>query len=146
MSKPSVLAAAAAATLALALSLTAGAEQPNIEPGEWQYTNVTTFEGAMQLPEQRQVERECITPEQLAEGNAFLADTPDECQISNLSMTRDQMSYDIACREPDSEMNMNLQLQFMGNRVTGKVNGTIDNPAGEILMNVTIEGERLGEC
>jgi hypothetical protein len=134
------------ATLMLSVPHLVAAEQPNIEPGEWEYTNVTTFQGPMQMPDQRIVERECVTLEDLQQGEAFLAEIPDECQVSNMRIERDGMSYTMACAEDDAEMVMDVDMTFNGTRLSGNVSSTVGTPMGEMKMNVGIDGQRVGSC
>lgn len=133
--------------LVLSVPLAGYAETPNMEPGQWEYVNKTSFEGQMGIPDQEHNHSECVTLEQLERGRAFLEDMPDECEISNMEMGRSAMSYDMACTQPGgTRMDMNFDMQFMGDRVEGQVTGVMETPMGKMNMNVDVEGSRVGDC
>ncbi len=135
--------------LALVLSVpVAGyAEAPNVQPGQWEYVNKTSFEGQMGIPDQEHKHTECVTLEQIERGRAFLEDMPDECEISNMEMGRSALSYDMACTHPGgTRMDMAFDMQFMGDRVKGQVTGAMETPMGKMNMNVAVEGSRVGDC
>lgn len=133
--------------LLMCAPLSAAAQTPNVQPGQWEYTNVTSFEGEMGIPDQRHNHTECVTHEEIERGRAFVEDIPDECDISNMEMGHDGMSYDMACAHPDgSEMNMSFDMEFMGDRVEGIVTGAVDTPMGQMNMNISVEGEHVGDC
>src|SRR5699024_3837746 len=94
------------AALALGLATAAVAEAPNIEPGLWKSENNMTFSGDIPIPDQNQTSEECVTEEDIAEGEAFLDDV-DECEITHKDLRRDGMDYSMVCTLPDgSQMTM----------------------------------------
>lgn len=56
------------------------------------------------------------------------------------------MSYAMHCFESDVEMRMTLEMEFHGDRDSGEMKGSIDNPMGEMTMTIDIRGERVGDC
>lgn len=120
---------------------------PDVQPGQWEYKNAVSVEGPMAVPDQSDTYRECVTLEDIEEGEAFLEDMPDECEISNKEMSESGMSYDMVCQQPnDTRMDMSFDMQFMGDRVEGKVTGAMETPMGQMNMNIDVEGRRLGDC
>jgi len=135
------------AALLLGLASTAVADEtPNIEAGMWQYNNKVTFGPEFPLPDQEQSNEECVTAEEIEQGQAFLDDV-DECDITHKNVRRDGMDYAMTCTQPDgSEMTMEASMQFNGDSATGTVNGSMQTPMGEMTMNITMDGRRIGDC
>ncbi|WP_376692820.1 DUF3617 domain-containing protein [Wenzhouxiangella sp. EGI_FJ10409] len=135
-----------AAALALGLATVAVAETPNIEPGLWKYENSMTFSGDVPIPDQNQTSEECVTAEDIAEGDAFLDDV-DECEITHKDLRRDGMNYSMLCTQPDgTEMTMDAEMAFAGTTANGTIDGTMETPMGAMQMTITVTGERIGDC
>lgn len=133
--------------LALSVPLAGYAETPNVQPGQWEYVNKTSFKGQMGIPDQEHSHTECVTLDQIERGRAFLDDMPDECEISNMEMGQSAMSYDMACTQPGgTRMDMSFNMEFMGDRVDGVVTGDMETPMGQMNMNVDVQGRRVGDC
>lgn len=137
--------------LALAgLSVSALAQDPNIEPGMWETTSTVTMnipnmpQGSM--PPQTQTSSECVTPEDIASGQAFIEDN-DECEMSDQDLREDGMNFTMTCATPDgSNMVMNVDFEFDGETMSGKVDGQMDSAMGSMSMNVDVSGRRTGDC
>jgi len=130
--------------LAVTLALPAMAEQANIQPGQWEYTNVSRFEG-LPMPEQTYTHRECITMEDIEKGEAFL-ENPENCKVTNMDLRRDGMNYALVCTQQGMTMDMNAQMRFMGDRVEGKMLAKMQGPMGPMQMHMDIKGQRVGDC
>ncbi len=131
---------------ALTLPMAAMAETPNIEPGEWEFVSVTQIKGDMEIPDRTETERQCITQEEL-ENDAFtLIEEEEGCEVLSQQADADGLSYSMICRAEGGEANIDGNMSFMGERVEGNVDILTQSPMGEISMNTTIEGERIGEC
>lgn len=134
------------AALALGLATVVVAETPNIEPGLWKYENSMSFSGDIPIPDQNQTSEECVTAEDIAEGEAFFDDV-DECEITHKDMRRDGMDYSMVCTQPDgTQMTMDAEMQFNGDTASGTINGNMDTPMGAMQMVITVSGERIGDC
>jgi len=138
----------AAALMIAALPLTTMASEPNLQPGEWEYRNTTTFDGSMDIPEQSHTNRECVTAADIEDGLV----TPDEaemgdCTVSEREVTRDSMSYTMTCSDGQGgEMVMNARMRFMGDRTEGVIEGVMDSAAGQMNVRTEMEGRRVGDC
>lgn len=133
--------------LALSVPVVSHAETPNVQPGKWEYNNKTSFEGQMNIPDQEQSHTECVTLDQIERGEAFVDDMPEECEVSNMDMSRSGMSYDMACTQPGgTKMDMSFDMEFKGDRMDGVVTGDMETPMGNMNMNVEIQGRRIGDC
>ena len=135
---------AIAVLLAASLTLPAFAAEPNITPGQWEYTNVTRFEG-MPMPEQTHSNRECITMEDIKKGEAFL-EAPEDCQVTHMDLRRDGMQYAMECTQQGVRMKMNADMRFRGNEVDGTMRADMDTPMGPMSMHMNITGRRIGDC
>jgi len=137
---------ALAATLTLGLTAFASAETPNIEPGLWEYNNKMSFVGDVPIPDQEQTNEECITADDLDQGDAFLDDV-EECEITHKDVRRDGMDYAMTCTQPDgSQMTMEATMRFAGDTAEGNINGSMETPMGPMQMKIAMSGRRIGDC
>ncbi len=136
------------ALMVLLAPVVASADQPNIQPGEWEYENVTTFEGDMEIPDQTETSRECVTQDDIDEGVV----TPDEaemgeCEIIDKRVSSSSMSYSMVCVDGEGgEMTMDADIEFHGDRVTGVIRGDMETPMGEMQVETRMDGRRIGDC
>lgn len=134
-------------SLFVCVPATGFAATPDVQPGQWEYVNAVSIEGPMSVPDQSDTYRECVTLDDIQEGDAFLEDMPEECEISNKEMSRSGMSYDMVCRQPDnSRMDMSFNMEFMGDRIEGRVTGAMETPMGQMDMKIDVKGKRIGDC
>ncbi|NKI34989.1 DUF3617 domain-containing protein [Wenzhouxiangella sp. XN79A] len=129
------------------LSTTALADDPNIEPGMWETTSTVTLDSPQfSLPPQTQSSSDCVTAEDVAQGDAFLDDN-EECEITNKDIRNDGMNYSMRCSNPDgSTMTMDAEMSFDGESMSGTVDGQMQSAMGEMTMKVEISGKRTGDC
>mgnify|MGYP001038766050 CR=1 FL=1 len=135
------------ALMVLAVSnVQADDEKPNIEPGEWQMTSKVTMEGPFPIPDQEDISTECITQETIDEGMAFVNDD-NECEITEKSLKKDNASITMVC-DTGSDMNMTMQMdmEYNGDSMSAQMTGDMESPMGPMQMNMTMSGERLGDC
>ncbi len=129
-----------------AIPLTAIATEPNIQPGEWEMSSVTTFPGTP-MPEQRDSSRECVTSEDL-EGLVFDLDLEEEsCEITDKVINADHMTYSMTCQHEDGmDMIMDAEMRFLGDRTEGTMDARMTTPMGPMQMRIQLEGRRIGDC
>ena len=132
------------AVLALCLALPALATEPDIRPGQWEYTNITRFEN-MPVPDQTHTQTECITRQDIERGGAFLDDV-EECEVSDMDMRASGMTYSMICREQGVEIHMDADIRFMGDRAEGTMDAHMDSPMGPMRMLIELKGRRIGDC
>lgn len=132
----------------IAMPMALHASEPNIQPGEWEYENVTTFEGDMDIPEQRETTQECVSQQDIDDGLV----TPDEsamgdCEITDQQVGRDSMSYSMSCSDPEGgTMTMDANMDFMGDQASGTISGEMESAMGRISVQTRMEGRRIGDC
>ena len=129
----------------LTVAAVAYAEAPNLEPGEWQFEHVTSIEGQDMIRPQTDHVRQCVTREDVASAENFL-ETGENCEVQRLSVTRDQLSYDMVCIEAGMRVEMQAELNFAGTRMHGEMRANLDSPMGEMLLLTRLSGERIGDC
>ncbi len=138
-----------ALTLALSagISLQAGAETPNVNPGMWETTSTVSIESAQfSMPPRTDTTSECVTAEKIAEGQAFL-DENEDCTFSEKEIRADGMDYSMTCASPDGgSVTMDASIKFDGDTMSGTVDGKMDSPMGAMSMNVEMSGRRTGDC
>ncbi|MCL7929822.1 DUF3617 domain-containing protein [Halomonas llamarensis] len=128
------------------LPLAAQAETPNLTPGDWEFVSVTSIEADMQIPDQTDTDRQCITQEELDSADFGFIEEEEGCELLNQDISADGLSYSMVCRADGGEANIEGEMRFMGERVEGDVEIFTQSPMGEMTMNTHIEGERVGDC
>ena len=125
--------------------LTALAAEPNLQPGEWEFTATTTFPGTP-MPEQKETTRECVTAEDLKDGLTFEVDV-EECDVTEMDIREDGMNYSMTCHHEDGmDMVMDAEMRFLGDRVEGTMDARMTTPMGPMHMRIELEGRRIGDC
>ncbi|MBR9926337.1 MAG: DUF3617 family protein [Gammaproteobacteria bacterium] len=130
----------------LAFPMVAQAETPNVTPGEWEFVSVTSMSGDMQIPDQTQTERQCITQEELDSAEFGFIEEEEGCELLSQDMNADGLSYSMICRADGGEATIDGEMRFMGEQIEGNVDIFTQSPMGELNMNTVIEGERIGNC
>jgi len=135
------------APLAAAVALSAQAQDPNINPGMWETTSTVTIESEQfPIPPRTDSSSDCVTAEDIADGQAFLDDNED-CEFTNKDLRTDGMDYSMSCNSADgSTVTLNASMQFGGDTMSGTIDGDIESPMGVMKMNVEMKGERTGDC
>ncbi|PRY61416.1 uncharacterized protein DUF3617 [Vreelandella songnenensis] len=130
----------------LAFPMVALAETPNVTPGEWEFVSVTSISGDMDIPDQTETERQCITQDELDGAEFGFIEEEEGCELLDQDMNADGLSYSMVCRAEGGEATIDGEMRFMGEQITGSVDILTQSPMGELAMNTAIEGERVGEC
>lgn len=130
----------------VAFPMVALAETPNVTAGEWEFTSTTSISGEMEIPDQTETERQCITQEELDGAEFGFIEEEEGCELLDQQMTEDGLSYSMVCRAEGGEATIDGEMRFMGERIDGSVDILTQSPMGELSMNTVIEGEYLGEC
>lgn len=130
----------------LAFPMVALAETPNVTPGEWEFVSVTTISGDMQIPDQTETERQCITQDELDSAEFGFIEEEEGCELLNQDINADALSYSMMCRAEGGEATIDGEMRFMGEQIEGTVDIFTQSPMGELTMQTVIEGERIGDC
>lgn len=136
----------AAALLALPLSAAAEEEAPNLKPGQWEFTSVTSVEGDLPIPEQTDTHQECLTQEDIDEANIGMLEEEESCDLLEKNGRSDGMSFRMACSGQGGEATIVGDMRYFGDRIEGDMTVETAMPMGKMTMNTTIEGKRLGDC
>ncbi|RCV89869.1 DUF3617 domain-containing protein [Billgrantia montanilacus] len=134
------------AAAVLMLPLTAVAESPNIVPGQWQFTSTTSVKGDMPIPDQTESHQECIVQGDLDDADFQFLEVEEGCELLEHNVSADGVDYKMVCHADGGQADINGRMDFLGERVEGNVNIQTESPMGEMVMDTTIEGERLGDC
>lgn len=136
-----------AAAAACAFTVAAVAEDPNINPGMWETTSTVTIESEQfPIPSRTDTTTDCVTAEDIAEGQAFLEDSED-CEFTNKDVRADGMDYTMTCMSPDGgTVTMDASMKFEGDAMSGTITGDIESPMGLMKMNVEMSGQRTSDC
>lgn len=125
------------------------AEQPNIEPGQWEYKNKTTFSGDMSASsDQTQTTTQCVTQEDIDDGMMALdQEMEQQCDIRDKTVGRNSASYTMVCDfGMGGGMTMSADMQFNGDTSQGTMTGEMDSEAGSMEIKTQMQGERIGDC
>jgi hypothetical protein len=134
-------------TLIAALAGPVAAAEPNIDPGMWETTSTITMKAAQfSMPQRTETNRECVTADKIAKGQAFL-DNNKDCEFSRKEMRADGMDYTMICNSPEGgTVTMNSSMQFNGKTMSGTVDGSMESPMGQMTMTIELSGKRTGDC
>jgi hypothetical protein len=136
----------AAAAILAGTTMVAIADQPNINPGMWEYTTTMSFQSDFPIPDQSDTRTECVTAEDIAEGDTFIEEM-EGCDLTRRDLTRDRLDYVMECRAPDgTTMRMEANVEFNGDSSTGHVTGDMETPMGPMKMDIRMLGRRTGDC
>lgn len=130
----------------LALPLTAMAETPNITPGLWEFTSTTSVAGEIPIPDQTDTHQECIAQGDLEDPDFQFLEVEEGCELLEHNVSADGIDYRMICREEGGEANINGRMDFLGERVEGSVDVTVQSPMGEMQMDTVVEGAHIGDC
>ncbi|MDZ7852351.1 MAG: DUF3617 family protein [Halomonas sp.] len=134
------------AGLLLALPLSAVAESPNIEPGQWEFTSITSVQGDMPIPDQTETHQECIAQGDI-DDEEFSFIEEEGCELLEHNVTVDGMDYRMVCQAEGGEADIVGQMEFLGDTTEGRVEVTVQSPQmGEMNMTTTMKGRRIGDC
>ncbi len=136
----------AAATALLGASLGLAADEPNLNPGLWEYNTTITFDSEFPIPDQQDSSTDCLTAEDIAQGNTFVDDM-EGCEMVREDLRSDGMDYVMECQAPDgTSITMEAQMAFDGDTATGNISGDMETPMGPMKMNINIDGRRIDDC
>ncbi len=130
----------------LALPLAAVAETPNITPGLWEFTNTTSVTGEVPIPDQTDTHQECIAQGDLTDSDFQFLEVEEGCELVEHNVSADGIDYRMVCHADEGEAHIDGRMDFLGERVEGNVNVTVQSSMGEMQMNTVVEGERLDDC
>jgi len=134
------------AAAVLALPLAAVAETPNIVPGMWEFTSTTSVTGEVPIPDQSETHQECIAQGDLDDADFQFLEVEEGCELLEHNVSADGVDYRMVCHAEGGEANIDGRMDFLGERVEGNVDVTVQSPMGEMLMNTVVEGARIGDC
>lgn len=135
------------AGLVLGLSAHLQAETPNIQPGQWEYETRMTVEAPFPVPEQTDSTTECVTAEDIAKADTFMADLDmEECDVTREELRTDGANYEMTCYQDGISVEMSMDMQFHGDRSEGLITTTAQTPMGPMKSIIRMTGRRIGDC
>jgi len=132
-------------TSCLFASSIAMAETPNLNPGLWSHTTITTVEGPVSLSPQTAINEECLTQAQIDEGINML-DVPKSCSITNVKILRDTADFAVSCNIQGLKNDFVGNAAFHGDNMNGKMSSQMESPIGTMVMKMTFDAKRVGAC
>jgi len=113
-----------------------------IEPGEWEFTSVSTsrlFPGP-----QNATFRRCIKKEEAANPDRWMSDAGQDCKLTPGAKTANSYSWTMEC--PKANMRGTGTARMAGSTMEGEtiMNGEVQGQKFELRTKVS--GKRLGPC
>ncbi len=122
------------------------AVQPNMEPGQWEYTTTTRISGPMDIPEQTSTHSQCVTEGELDEADAFMEDV-EECEVERREVSADKAGFTLVCPgQQGVEVRMTMDMRLLGDRVEGESVAKMSMSGQSMEMRSRVEGRRVGDC
>lgn len=121
------------------------ADTPNLQPGLWSYDTVSTIEGAVNLPPQNMTNQECLTQQDLNKGVDML-NIPEQCSLTQTDIAKDRADFAATCNMGGMTSVYNGHTKFYGDHLQGQMRSETDTPLGTMIMNMTFNAKRVGEC
>jgi hypothetical protein len=134
------------AAAVLMFPLSSLADTPNIVPGQWQFDSTTTVKGDVPIPDQTDSHQECIAQGDLDDADFQFLEVEEGCELLEHNVSADGIDYRMVCRAEGGEANIDGRMDFLGERVEGSVNIDTESQMGQMRLETSIEGERLGDC
>lgn len=129
----------------LLVTMSAQAETPNLNPGLWSYTNITTVQGPVSLPPHQETNQQCVTQQDLDKGIDVL-EIPEDCTITRADIQRDRVDYSANCKMQGMQTQLVGHATFHGDHMKGQMSSNMDTPMGKMTMQMDYQAQRLGGC
>lgn len=139
---------ACALSVLIAVPALASAETPNINPGQWEYSNTMRMTaGGNAMPAQKTRNKDCVRKEDITDPDLFGGDELKNCDVSGLEQSRSRLRYTLSCPGPDgSPYTMTADIKLQGDTMEGTMTGDMKSPMGPMKMRMELTGKRIGDC
>lgn len=139
---------ACALSVLIAVPALASAETPNINPGQWEYSNTMRMTaGGNAMPAQKTRNKDCVRKEDITDPDLFGGDELKNCDVSELEQSRSRLRYTLSCPGPDgSPYTMTADIKLQGDTMEGTMTGDMKSPMGPMKMRMELTGKRIGDC
>ncbi len=122
------------------------AVQPNMDPGQWEYTTKTRIAGSVSIPERTSTHTRCVSEDEVDDADAFMEDVED-CEVERREVTADKAGFTLVCPgEQGAGMRMTMDMRLLGDRVEGESVTTLSMSGESMEMRSRVEGRRVGDC
>jgi len=115
-------------------------EGMKIQPGEWQFSSVTT-PPVMGPP---RTEKRCIEHGEVEPGD--FTQGLQNCEVSEPAVDAKTMSWKLTCSNPHGQMKGSARFSSTGDRVQGTIEMNMTMGAHTMTVKVDSKGKRLGDC
>jgi hypothetical protein len=124
----------------IALSFGMAFAGPNLNPGKWEITTETEMVGiSMKVPPQTHTQ--CLTKKDLVPQSKGAS---QECQISDVKVSGDTVSWKIICSGQGGAMEGTGQITYSGDHMEGTMDMVIKG--ANMQVKNKISGHRIGAC
>jgi hypothetical protein len=123
-------------------SVASAGDALQVNPGKWKTR--TSMKSTMS-PEPRVTERtECVTESEW-DPDTFMKDV-EGCALTDVNSSAQRMQWKVACNVQGGRMDGDADYRSQGDRVEGEMRLDMDAGAMKITMDLTFEGNRIGDC
>lgn len=127
----------------LAAAATTALGQPQMEPGEWEFTNTMT--SPMLPAPQTMTTRTCVKKEDTGDPMRWSGKQSPDCKITPKSKSADSYSWEMAC--PSSGMRGTGTARYGRGTVESEMRMSGSSTKGDKFdMTTKMSGRRLGPC
>jgi phage tail tube protein FII len=121
------------------------ADKPKVdmEEGLWEITTEVKMEGMpFQMPPVTHTQ--CITQEDLVPDTSQAEQTEQKCEVTNLKVKGNTVTYDLTCAGDDHKMTSHSSITYEKDRMQGSMTATME--PNNMTMGYTMTGRRIGDC
>ncbi|PLX79277.1 MAG: hypothetical protein C0615_02725 [Desulfuromonas sp.] len=116
-------------------------QQVNLKPGLWKITSKVEAPG-VKIPMPSTTNTQCLGANDLVPKSNY---SGNGCDIVNLRVEGDTITYDVECAANGSASNSNASLTYSGTSMEGMVTTNVTSPT-EMKMITQLSGQRIGSC
>lgn len=114
--------------------------ESNLKPGKWEITTETEMPGMpMQVPPVTHTQ--CMTLDDMVPQNS---QSGQECQISNINVSGDTVTWTIVCTNQGGTMEGKGEICYKGDQMHGTMEMVMKGQG--MRMTSRIKGRRIGNC
>lgn len=135
--------------LVTGFTVTAQAEEYNVNPGMWETTYKTEVSGvppemAAMMQQPPKLERECVKDKNI---DFSPDDMAKECTFKSTRHSANKVSWDIQCKGEGGNSTGHGEVNFNGNTTSGWFEMNVQGgPTGPMKIRHVFKGKRTGPC
>ncbi|MDJ0857373.1 MAG: DUF3617 family protein [Desulfobacterales bacterium] len=114
----------------------------DFQAGRYQITSSIRMPDMPGSPPQTTITR-CMTPQDPVPDQS-VADS--NCKVLDMKTEGNTVTWKVECRQEGQTMKGSGKMTYAGDRFEGTLDTVMVHPHGNMTMNTTIKGKRVGDC